>query len=58
MEIQKYHIQERDQKYRLLLQNFKKLGLKNTRLKKGFKGKVGNPNKRIKLEEDKKNKVL
>ena len=56
-EIQREQIQERDQKYELLLQDFKKLGLENARLKKELKGKVGNPNKRIKLDDDSQKKT-
>ena len=42
----------------MLLEDFKKLGLENERLKKNPKGKVCNPSKRIKLERDKKTKKL
>ena len=35
-----------------LLEDFKKLGLKNKRLKNELKGRKGNPNKRIKLTEN------
>ena len=35
-----------------LFEDFKKLGLKNKRLKDGMKGKKGNPSKRIKLTEN------
>ena len=35
----------------LLLEDFKKLGIKNKRLKDDLKSKNGNPNKRIKLTE-------
>ena len=35
----------------LLLQDFKKLGLKNKRLEDELKGRKGNPSKRIKLRE-------
>ena len=45
-----------DQNYELLLEDFKKLGLENVRLKKRPRGKVDNPIKRIKIEEDKKTK--
>ena len=58
MEIQRDHIQKRDQKYELLLQDFKELGLENARLKKESKDKKCNLNKRIKLEEDKKPKRI
>ena len=58
MEIQRDEIWKRDQKYELLLEDFKKLGLKNEKLKKGPKGKASNPNKRIEIEKDKKTKKL
>ena len=58
MEIQKDQIQGKDQKYELLLYDFKKLGLENVKLKKELKGKAGNPSKRIKLEDDKKTNEL
>ena len=58
MEIQRDEIRKRDQKYELLLEDFKKLGLENARLKKRPKGKARNPSKRIKIEEDKKTKKL
>ena len=58
MEIQKDQIRERDQKYELLLEDFKIMDLENARLKKGPKGIACNPNKRIKNEEDKKTKEL
>ena len=35
-----------------LLKNFKKLGLKNKKLKDELKGRKGNPSKRIKLIEN------
>ena len=35
-----------------LLEDFKKLGLKNKRLKDELKGRKGNPSKRIKLTEN------
>ena len=54
MEIQKDEIRKKDQKYELLLKDFKKLGLENEKLKKGSKGKASNPNKRMKIGEDKK----
>ena len=41
MEIQRNQIRNSDQKYELLLEDFKKLGLENARLKKGLKGKAG-----------------
>ena len=54
MEIQGDQIQERDQKYEWLLEDFKKLVLEKARLKNGSKGKTSNPTKKIKIEEDKK----
>ena len=57
MEIQRDHIQEMDQKYELLLEDFKKLSLENARLKKELKGKADNPNKRIKLDDDSQKKT-
>ena len=35
-----------------MLEDFKKLGLKNKRLKDKLKGRKGNPSKRIKLTEN------
>ena len=58
VKIQRDEIRKSDQKYKLLLEDFKKLGLENTRLKKGPKGNASKPNKRIKIEEDKKTKKL
>ena len=37
------------EKRELLLEDFKKLGIKNKRLEDDLKSKKGNPNKRIKL---------
>ena len=42
----------------MLLEDFKKLGLKNEKLKKGTKGKVSNHRKKAKIEEDKRVKDL
>ena len=58
MKIQRDEIQKRDKKYELLLEDFKKLGLENAKLKKESKDKDNNPSKRIKIEEDKKTKEL
>ena len=58
MKIQKDEIPKKDQKYDLLLEDFKKLGIENKKLKKGPKGKVSNPNKKMKIEKDKKTKEL
>ena len=58
MEIQRDEIRKRDQKYNLLLEDFKKLGLENEKLKKRPKGKVNNLSKKMKVEEDKKTKEL
>ena len=40
MEIQRDEIRERDQKYELLLKDFKKLGLENWKLKKDQKARL------------------
>ena len=56
MQIQMDEIWKKDQQYELLMEDFKKLGLENVKLKEGPRGKVGNPSKRIKIEEDKKTK--
>ena len=53
MEILKNEICKKDQKYDLLLEDFKKLGLENEKWKKGTKGKANNPRKKAKIEEDK-----
>ena len=45
MQIQMDEIQKRDQKYEFLLEDFKKLGLENARLKKRPKSKASNPKK-------------
>ena len=58
MKILKNEIWKKDQKYNLLLEDFKKIGLKYEKLKKGSKGKASNPTKKIKIEEDKKVKEL
>ena len=49
---------KKDQKYNLSLEDFKKFGLENEKLKKGTKGKVGRPFKKAKVEEDSKTKEL
>ena len=46
MEIFKNEIQKKDQKYDLLLEDFKKLGLENEKLKKKAKGKTSHPQKK------------
>ena len=51
-------IRKKDQKYDLVLEDFKKLDLENEKLKKGTKGKASNPKKRAKIEEDKRVKDL
>ena len=56
MEIQRDEIRKMDQNYELLLEDFKKLGPENVRLKKRPRGKADNPIKRIKIEDDKKTK--
>ena len=56
--ILKNEVQKRDQKYDFLLEDFKKLGLKNEKLKGGSKSKASNPRKKIKIKEDKKTKKL
>ena len=49
---------KKDQKYDLLLEDFKKLGLENEKMKKGMKGKVNNPRKKAKTKKDKRVKDL
>ena len=51
LKIQKDKVKDEKKERQLLLHDFKKLGLKNKRLKDELKGKEGNPNKRIKLIE-------
>ena len=53
-EIFKNEIRKKDQKYNLLLEDFKKLGLENEKMKKGTKERANNPQKKAKTEEDKK----
>ena len=49
---------KRDQKYDFLLEDSKKLGLENEKLKWGLKSKKSNARKKIKIEKDKKDKEL
>ena len=42
-EILRNEIRKKDRKYDLLLEDFKKSGLKNEKLKKGIKGRTRNP---------------
>ena len=58
IELQRDEIRKKDQKYDLLLEDFKKLGLENEKLKKRTKGKANNPTKKMKIEEDKNTKKL
>ena len=52
LKIQEDKVKYEKREQELLLQDFKKLGLKNKRLEDELKGKVGNPSKQIKLIED------
>ena len=58
MKILRNEIWKKDQKYDLLLEDFKKMGLEYEKLKKRSKGKAINPTNKIKIEEDKKIKEL
>ena len=58
MKILRNEIHKMDQKYDLLLEDFKKLGLENEKLKKWAKGKTSHPRKKAKVEENKKTKEL
>ena len=49
---------KKDQKYDLLLEDFEKIGIEYENFKNGSKGKTSNPNKMIKIQEDKKVKEL
>ena len=53
-----WNLKKKDQKYDLLLEDLKKLGLENEKLKKGMKGKASNLSKKMKVNEDKKTKEL
>ena len=52
LKIQEDKVKDKKRERELLLQDFKKLGLKNKKLEDELKGKVGNPSKRIKLIEN------
>ena len=52
LKIQEDKVKDEKRERKLLLQNFKRLGLKNKRLEDELKGKAGNLNKRIKLTKD------
>ena len=49
LKIQEDKVKDERKKRELLLEDFKKLGIKNKRLKDDLKSKKGNPSKRIKL---------
>ena len=49
MEEDKWKTREKNES---LLEDFKKLGFKNKRLEDEFKGRKGDPNKRMKLTEN------
>ena len=51
MKIQEDKVKDERKKRELLLEDFKKLGIKNKRLKDDLKSKKENPSKRIKLME-------
>ena len=51
LKIQEDKVKDERKERELLLQDFKKLGLKNKRLEDELKGKKRNPSKRIKLKE-------
>ena len=52
MKIQKDKVKDERKERELLLEDFKKLGLKNRRLEDDLKGKGSRPSKRVKLMED------
>ena len=52
LEIQEDKVKDERKERELLLEDFKKLGLKNKRLEDDLKGKSGRPNNRVKLMED------
>ena len=51
LKIQEDKVKDERKKRELLLENFKKLGVKNRRLEDDMRSKKGNPSKRIKLTE-------
>ena len=52
LKIEKDKVKDERKKRESLLEDFKKLGLKNKRLEDEFKGRKGDPNKRMKLTEN------
>ena len=52
LKIEEDNVKDERKERESLLEDFKKLGLKNKRLKDELKGRKGNPNKRIKLKEN------
>ena len=52
LKIQKNKVKDERKERELLLEDFKKLGLKNKRLEDDLKGKGGRPSKRVKLIKD------
>ena len=52
LKIQEDKVKDERKEQELLLEDFKKLGLKNKRLEDDLKDKGGTPSKRIKLMED------
>ena len=51
LKIQEDKVKDERKERKLLLEDFKKLGIKNKRLEDDLKSKKGNPSKRIKLTE-------
>ena len=51
MKIQEDRVKDERKEQELLLEDFKKLGVKNRRLEEDLKSKKGNPRKNIKLTE-------
>ena len=52
LKIEEYKAKDERKEWESLLEDFKKLGLKNKRLEDELKGRKGNPSKRIKLTEN------
>ena len=52
LKIQEDKVKDERKEWELLLEDFKKLGLKNKRLEDDLKGEGGRPSKRVKLMED------
>ena len=52
LKIQEDKVKDERKEWELLLEDFKRLGLKNKRLEDELKGKSGRPSKRAKLMED------